>query len=104
MSVLAYTALKVTEPGIFKANVGFSLAVRVQIILNGQPVDNREIIELQPGIYPMLLAVRMDGASWGHIEPHFTVATDEEIAAGNACKRIRKRPQLFWPSVLPMVP
>ena len=58
MSVLGYAALKVNEAGNYKLNAGFSLAVRVQIILNGQPVDNRQIVALEPGIYPLLLAVR----------------------------------------------
>jgi len=79
MSVLGYTVLKVEEAGVYKVNAGYSLAVRVQLILNGQPIDNREVIQLEPGLYPLVLAIRMDGASWGHIEPHFSLASDEEI-------------------------
>ncbi len=79
MSVLGYTVLEVKEAGIYKVNAGFSLAVRVQLVLNGQPIDHREVIELEPGLYPLAMGIRMDGASWGHVEPHFTKATEQDI-------------------------
>ncbi len=79
MSVLGFTVLDVKEAGTYKVNAGFSLAVRVQLVLNGQPIDNREIIQLEPGLYPLALGIRMDGASWGHVEPHFVKASAEDI-------------------------
>lgn len=79
MSVLAFTVLDVKESGAYKVNAGFSLAVRVQLVLNGKRIDNREVIELEPGLYPLAMGIRMDGASWGHIEPFLAKATEEDV-------------------------
>jgi len=79
MSILGYTVLEVKEAGTYKVNAGYSLAVRVQLVLNGQPVDHLELVQLEPGLYPLVMGIRMDGAAWGHVEPHFTLAGEQEI-------------------------
>ena len=80
ISLLGYTVLKVDKPTTVKVVGYHSLAVRMQIVLNGEPVAHNEVVELQKGLYPMLFVVRMTGVTWGEVEPGFVSATEEEIA------------------------
>ncbi len=81
ITVLGYTVLKVDKAQAVKISAGHSLAVRIQVVLNGQPVDDRQVVQLQPGLYPMLFVLRMKSVTWGEVEPALTAATDEEVAA-----------------------
>ncbi|MFP4054830.1 MAG: hypothetical protein ACLFV7_13290, partial [Phycisphaerae bacterium] len=84
ITVIGYTVLKVDEARTVKIVAFHSMAVRLQIVLNGVPVDHNQVVALKPGLYPMLFALRMDSVTWGHVEPGFAKATKEEIAAAKA--------------------
>jgi len=91
LSLVAYTVLKVEEPVSVKVAAGHSLAVRVQLILSGQPVDHRQVLELQPGLYPLMMVARMDGALWGELEPHFIAASPEDVAEAKQTQATKER-------------
>jgi hypothetical protein len=91
LSLLAYTVLKVDQPVAVKVAAGHSLAVRVQLVLNGVPVDHKQVVQLQPGLYPMLLVARMKGVRWNELEPHLVKVTDEEIAEAQQTQKIKDK-------------
>ncbi len=79
VSLLAYTVLDVPERQTVIVNAGYTAATRIQLVINGMPVRHKQVLELQPGKYPMLLVLRM-GANWGQIEPNLGSVTDENVA------------------------
>lgn len=81
ITVIGYTVLKVDKPRTVKIVGYHSMAVRLQIVLNGVPVDHNQVVALEPGLYPMLFALRMNSVTWGHVEPGFDSASEREIAA-----------------------
>ena len=91
LSFLAYTVLDVREPRAFKVTCAHTVAVRSRMILNGVPVDNGQVVQLEKGLYPMLIAVRMDFIIWGHFEPALAVATDAEIAGAKESEPVRQK-------------
>lgn len=92
ITVVGYTVLKVDKPQTVKVQAYHSLAVRLQVVLNGQPVDNNEVVQLQPGLYPMLFVLRMKSVTWGEVEPGFVTASEEEVAAarGSQAAKVAK--------------
>jgi hypothetical protein len=91
LTFLGYTVLDVREPRAFKVKCGHTVAVRSRMILNGVPVDNNQVVQLEKGLYPMLIAVRMDAILWGHFEPALTVATDADIAGAKESEAGRQK-------------
>jgi hypothetical protein len=81
MTMVGYTVLDVQEAGAFKLQAPFTVAGRLRIVLNGVPVDHKQVVELKPGLYPMLMVLRMT-IGWASVEPHFLPATDDEIRIG----------------------
>ncbi len=79
MTMLAYTVLEVSERKHYKLVAPHTPATRQQVILNGEPVKHEQVIELEPGRYPLLLVVRMS-VRWGRIGPWLTDVSDEHIA------------------------
>jgi hypothetical protein len=79
-SVLAYTVLSADAPVRLKVKAPFSVAGRLQIVLNGVAVDHRQVVDLQKGLYPMLVVLRLNGVSWASIEPLFEAVGDAELA------------------------
>jgi hypothetical protein len=59
MTMVGYTVLDVQEAGAFKLQAPFTVAGRLRIVLNGVPVDHKQVVELKPGLYPMLMVLRM---------------------------------------------
>ena len=84
ITVVGYTVVKVDKPQAVKVQAYHSLAVRLQIILNGQPVDNNQVVMLEPGLYPMLFVLRMKSVTWGEVEPALVAASEDEVAAARA--------------------
>ncbi|MFW5690353.1 MAG: hypothetical protein ACOCXY_00910 [Planctomycetota bacterium] len=84
ITVIGYTVLKVDEARTVKIVGYHSMAVRLQIVLNGVPVDHNQVVAMRPGLYPMLFALRMHSVTWGHVEPGFAKATEKEVAAAKA--------------------
>jgi hypothetical protein len=78
LTVLAYTVLEASGTKRLKLNAPFSVAGRLQVVVNGVPVENRQVVEFQKGLYPMLVALRLNGVSWGSIQPFFEEATEQE--------------------------
>jgi len=82
ITLIGYTVLNVKEPHAYKVTGLYSLAVRLQIVLNGRPVDHKQIVQLSKGLYPMLFVLRMKSVTWGHVEPSLDLAAPEEVAEG----------------------
>lgn len=78
LTVLAYTVLEVAGVKRMKLKAPFSVAGRLQVVVNGEPVEHRQVVEFQKGLYPMLVALSLNGVSWGSIEPLFEETTEEE--------------------------
>ena len=81
VTLIASTVIDVREPGCFKIRAPFSPAGRLQLVVNGQLVEHRQVIELDKGLYPLLLVLRLE-AQWGSVEPWFDPVTPDEIALG----------------------
>jgi len=79
VSLLAYTVLDVTEKQTVIVNAGYTAATRIQLVLNGVPVRHKQVLELQPGKYPLLIVLRM-AANWGQIEPNLGPVPEQHVA------------------------
>lgn len=77
-TLLAYTILEVTEKTAFKLNAPFTAATRQQVVLNGVPVRHKQILQLDPGLYPLLVVIRMT-VKWGRIGPWLEIAPETEL-------------------------
>jgi len=80
LTLAGYTVLEVKEKTRMKLVAPYSVAGRLQIALNGKPVEHKQVVEFQKGRYAMLAALRLDGPNWGSIEPYFAEITDKELA------------------------
>ena len=80
ISFMAYTILEVPEKKAVKLVAPFSVAGRLQVVLNGKCVSHKQVIDLEKGFYPMLSVLRLAGPNWGGIEPFFEEVSDEHIA------------------------
>lgn len=78
-SFLAYTVLEFPEKKLVKVHAGFTAATRVQLVLNGVPIRHKQILEIQPGKYPLLFALRI-AADWGRVEPNLADAGESDVA------------------------
>ena len=79
LTLLAYTVVEVPKAGRWKLRAPFTVAGRLQIVLGGVPVEHKQVVELQPGLYPMLLVLRLTGVKWNAVEPWFEDVGDEEV-------------------------
>jgi hypothetical protein len=80
MTLAGYTVLDVKKKTRMKLVAPYSVAGRLQIALNGTPVEHKQVVEFEKGLYPMLAVLRLDGPNWGAIEPSFVPVTDDELA------------------------
>jgi len=78
ITLFAYTVLEVKEQATYQVGAGFTAATRVQLILNGELLKHKQVVELAPGKYPLLFVLRME-ANWGEVMPGFSLATPENI-------------------------
>jgi hypothetical protein len=83
ITLLAYTVLELAQKQNVKVNAGFTAATRIQMVINGVPVKHKQVLELQPGRYPLLVVLRMT-ANWDRIEPSLSDAPDAEVAQARA--------------------
>ena len=83
MTLVAFTVLDIAEHQCYKLAAPFTAATRQQVVLNGVPVRNKQVLDLQPGRYPLLVVVRM-AVKWGRIGPWLEDATDAEVAQAKA--------------------
>jgi len=77
-TLLAYTVLDVPKKMSLKLNAPFTQNGRVQVVFGGAPVAHRQIVELDKGLYPMLVVVRLR-TKWSTLNTSFQTATDEEV-------------------------
>jgi len=77
-TLLAYTVLDVPEKVQLQLNAPFTQSGRVQVVLNGLPVAHKQIVELEQGLYPMLVVVRLR-TKWANLRAGFEAATAEEV-------------------------
>jgi len=77
-SLLAYTVLDVPEKQTLIVNAGYTAATRIQLVLNGVPIRNKQVLELEPGKYPLLVVLRM-AANWGEIQPNLGEVKPEHL-------------------------
>lgn len=77
-TLLAYTVLDITEKRHYRLHAPFTPATSQQIVLNGVPIRHGQIVDLQPGRYPLLMVVRMT-VKWNRIGPWFQDVTAEQV-------------------------
>ncbi len=78
-TLLAYAVIEVPKETTFKLRAPFTAATRQQVVLAGVGLRDKQVVELAPGRYPLLVAVRM-AVKWGRIGPWFETVTAEEVA------------------------
>lgn len=81
-SLLAYTVLEVKEEAEVKLEAPFTPGGRLQVVLNGEPIEHQQVVRLWPGRYAMLVGLRLGGVDWGAISPNFLAAGAGEAALG----------------------
>jgi hypothetical protein len=79
ITLLAYTIVKIPEKKFIRVQAGYTAATRIQLVLNGVPVRHKQILELEPGLYPLLVVLRMT-ANWDRIEPSLADAAESDVA------------------------
>jgi len=87
MTLLTYAVLDVSEPVVVKLEAPYSVAGRLQVVLGGMPVEHKEVVALEKGLYPMLSVLRLDGPNWGGITPHFQIASPELVEQAKALQK-----------------
>jgi hypothetical protein len=98
-TLLGYTVLDVPGTVRAKLKAPFSVIGRLQIVLNGIPVEHGQIVELQKGLCPMLLVLRkkhVAGASWSSVAPLFEEVADKDVeqAKANAAEKARREEEM----------
>ncbi|MGD0896186.1 MAG: hypothetical protein ABR915_00035 [Thermoguttaceae bacterium] len=93
LTVVGYTVLEVPETRRVRLVAPFSVAGRLQVVLGGVPVEHRQIVELQKGLYPMLVVLRLSSVNWGAVSPLFEEATDKQVEQSKeyAVQRAKRR-------------
>jgi len=91
-TLLAYTVLKVSDKTHVKLNAPFTQNGRVRVVLNDIPVSHKQVLELDAGLYPMLVVVRLR-TKWSSLASGFEAATADEMnsAKQHAAELARKR-------------
>jgi len=79
-TLLAFTVLDIPEKTTVTINVPFTASGRVQAAINGVAVENKQIVELSKGLYPMLVVARLR-TGWYDLKAGFKPAEEKEIAA-----------------------
>ncbi len=77
-TLLAYTVLDVPKTTELKLNAPFTQNGRVQVVLSGVPIAHGQVVQLQKGLYPMLVVVRLR-TKWASLRAGFEVATASEV-------------------------
>jgi len=82
-SFLGYTVLDVAEPKTVRLKAYTSTKGRLQIAINGQHVDDGQIIEFSEGRYPVIFAMRLQHF-WESVRFWFVPASDENVQEAKA--------------------
>lgn len=105
-TVLAFTVLEIPEQRCYRLIAPFSKSVSQRIVLGGVPLRHRQVLDLEPGRYPLLVVARIGEKKWDRVGPWLedVSATDVVLlkrlqAESDACvKRIQAvRAKAFGP-------
>ena len=80
MTLAAYTVLEIPKKMHIQLMAPYTVAGRLQVVLSGVPIDHKQVVEVEKGLYPMLAVLRLDGPNWGAIDPHFASVTGDLVA------------------------
>jgi hypothetical protein len=80
MTLAAYTVLEIPKKMHIQLMAPYTVAGRLQVVLSGVPIDHKQVVEVEKGLYPMLAVLRLDGLNWGAIDPHFASVTGDLVA------------------------
>lgn len=58
-----YTVLKVADAQMLQLDAPFTPNGRVQVLLNGQVLEHGQLVDVKPGLYPMMVVARLT-TSW----------------------------------------
>jgi len=75
-----YTVIDVKEPGQYVVSNPSSRANLAQISLAGELLADKQVVKLEPGLYPLMCMVQWR-MKWGEIAPSLNPATPEDVAA-----------------------
>jgi hypothetical protein len=81
-TLIGYTILDVPAPRHVKVIAPYTPGGRLRVVLNGRAVDHLQTVQLQKGVYPMLVVLRLKayhGVSWSTIEPRFEDISEADI-------------------------
>jgi hypothetical protein len=78
-TLLAYTVIDVPGKRQLKLKAPFTQNGRVQAVLSGAPVAHGQIVEVDKGLYPMLVVVRLR-TKWQSLHVSFETAAADEVA------------------------
>ena len=79
ITLLAYTVIEFPQKTFVKVGAGYTAATRIQMVINGMPVKHKQVLDMAPGRYPLLIVLRMT-ANWDRIEPMLADAPEAEVA------------------------
>jgi hypothetical protein len=78
ISLLAYTVIEFPARAFVRVNARYSASTRVQMVINGIPVRNQQVIEIHPGRYSMLVALSMI-TNQPYIDPSLSDASEADV-------------------------
>ncbi|MFW6066170.1 MAG: hypothetical protein ACOC9S_05065, partial [Planctomycetota bacterium] len=90
LTLLAYTVLEVDRQRHVKLQAPYTQNGRVQVFLSGRPVKHEQVIELKPGLYPMLAALRLR-TKWQKLSVSFAPADEQDIQRAKELQAKRDR-------------
>jgi hypothetical protein len=78
-TLMAYTVIEVPRRRQLKLKAPFTQNGRVQVVLGGEPIAHGQIVEVDKGLYPMLVVVRLR-TKWQSLHVSFEEAPADEVA------------------------
>jgi hypothetical protein len=76
---LAFAVVEAPEKTAVTINVPFTASGRVQAVIAGVKVEHKQIVELDKGLYPLLIVARLQ-QEWASLTAGFLPATEQQIA------------------------
>jgi hypothetical protein len=77
-TLLAYTVVDVPKKQQLKLNAPYTQNGRVQVVLSGVPIAHGQVVEVNKGLYSMLVVVRLR-TKWQLLKVSLEAATSEEV-------------------------
>jgi hypothetical protein len=89
-TLLAYTVVDVPGRKRLKLKAPFTQNGRVQVVLSGVPIAHEQVVELERGLYPMLVVVRLR-TKWQTLHVSLEAASAEEVAEAKKVAEARAK-------------